>query len=577
MHLNIDMMAIMKHVVRNLYVFVQILAILFFAILSPVIASLLFVYFFILLKPVPLKQISFYSLIIGLCLLLANLWQFNYLGLINLYHLNIGQLHTYSGYLTVINGSLINFKSDSINNGLVGLCGVFLFLLGLADIGANYFYKACHSREHTSVGGGNPDNTQNQQHIHTTMGELNIGTDSNQIPVAISHKELNQHTLVIGTTGSGKTSTLMNIVYNCCSQNLPLIYLDGKGSIKLVDKISQICSQFGRTLKVFSIDPGQNITHLAKYNPLAYGNFTEWKNKIVTLLGEPESKGQEHYATEEQSYINLVCEILNKSDRQIDLEAFLGYLSHPDELQKLANKQSPEIARRLVQFGSTDKTNDIIKTLELFYHSHYGHLFSTTGQAPDQIINLKESLLNNEIVVFLFDAASFKKDTSQLGKLVINDINSAFSSLGRSGQSVKAFCIFDEFAAYASPNMSNILAMQRDNGMHAVIGTQSIHAISEESQQVRRIAVELIANCNTFIIHKINDAHDIRLLQETIGMEAKYRLHSINNSTNNRVTTNLSDEYILDGSKIRGLKPGYGYICRTASDLKPQIVKINYI
>jgi ABC-type cobalamin/Fe3+-siderophores transport system ATPase subunit len=566
----------MEHIMRNLYILTQIFAILSFAILSPIIAFLLFVYFFILLKPAPPKQTPFYSLLIGLCLLLANIWQFNYLGLISLYNLNVGQLHSYSGYLTVINSSLINFKSYSINSGLVGLCGVFLFLFGAADIGNNYFYlgrlRVSSNNQHT-----NPDNNQSQQYVHTTLNELNIGTDLNQISVTISHKELNQHTLVIGTTGSGKTSTLLNIVYNCCSQNLPLIYLDGKGSIKLVDKISRICHQFGRTLKVFSIDPGQNITQLSRYNPLAYGNFTEWKNKIITLLGEPESRGQEHYATEEQSYINLVCEILNKSNKQIDLEAFLGYLSHPDELQKLANKQSPEIARRLVQFGSTNKTNDIIKMLELFYHSHYGHLFSASSAAPDRVINLKQSLLNNEIVIFLFDAASFKKDTSQLGKLVINDINSAFSSLGRSGQSVKAFCIFDEFAAYASPNMSNILAMQRDNGMHAIIGTQSIHAISEESQQVRRIAVELIANCNTFIIHKINDAHDIRLLQETIGKEAKFRMHSISNTGNNRVTSNLSDEYILDGSKIRSLKPGFGYVCRTASDLKPKIVKINYV
>ncbi|MCC2626040.1 MAG: Type secretory pathway VirD4 component-like protein [Burkholderiales bacterium] len=566
----------MEHIMRDLYIPVQILFILFFAILSPVIAFLLFVYFFLLLKPIPRTQVSFYSLIIGLCLIVINLWQLNSLGLINLYHLNIAQLHSYKAYLTVINNSLINFKYYSINNGLVGICGVFLLLYGLVGIGTNYFYTgrliALANNQYTK-----PANNQSQQYEHPIFNELNLGTDLNQIPVMISHKELNQHTLVIGTTGSGKTSTLLNIVYDCCSQNLPLIYLDGKGSIKLVDKISQICSQFGRALKVFSIDPGQNITHLAKYNPLAYGNFTEWKNKIITLLGEPESKGQEHYATEEQSYINLVCEILNKSQRQIDLEAFLGYLSHPDELQKLANKQSPEIARRLVQFGGNNKTNDIIKTLELFYHSHYGHLFSTSKESPHNIINLQQSILNNEIVVFLFDAASFKKDTSQLGKLVINDINSAFSSLGRSGQSVKAFCIFDEFAAYASPNMSNILAMQRDNGMHAVIGTQSIHAISEESQQVRRIAVELIANCNTFIIHKINDAHDIRLLQETIGKEAKYSLHSISDNGDRRVTTNLNDEYILDGSKIRSLKPGYGYICRTAVNLRPQIVKVNYV
>lgn len=77
--------------------------------------------------------------------------------------------------------------------------------------------------------------------------------------------------------------------------------------------------------------------------------------------------------------------------------------------------------------------------MELFYHSHYGHLFSTSKTAAENIINLQQSILNNEIVLFLFDAASFKRDTSLLGKLVINDINSAFSGLGRVGQSKTAF------------------------------------------------------------------------------------------------------------------------------------------
>ncbi|HLX53077.1 MAG TPA: type IV secretion system DNA-binding domain-containing protein [Aquella sp.] len=574
---------------RNFYTCIQLLVILCFAILSPAVAFLIFTYLFVFLKPVSLKQAPFYLLVVGLTLVLLNLWQFNSLQLINLYHLNIKQLQTDNSLLNLTRNSLINFKANSINNGLVGISGIFLVLLGLTDMFSNYRInkKSCSKQVPVDLYSGEPRTEENylrsqfvsdQPQIKLVFqGELDIGIDNSQNPFILTHKELNQHTLVIGTTGSGKTSTLLNIVFNCCSQNLPLIYLDGKGSIKLVDKISQICNQFGRTLKVFSIDPDQNIKHLAKYNPLAYGNFTEWKNKIITLLGEPESKGQEHYATEEQNYINLVCEILNKSNRQIDLEAFLGYLSHPEELQKLANKQSPEIASRLVKAGGANKNNDIIKTLELFYHSHYGQLFSTSNELPQNIINLQQSILNNEIILFLFDAASFKKDTNLLGKLVINDINSAFSGFGRSGQSVKAFCIFDEFAAYASPNMSNILAMQRDNGMHAVIGTQSIHAISQESQQVKRIAVELIANCNTFIIHKINDAHDITLLQETIGIEARYRLHSISNTADNRVTTNLSDEYILDGSKIRGLEPGFAYVCRTAVNIKPQIIKMNYL
>ncbi|MBY0380038.1 MAG: DUF853 family protein, partial [Burkholderiales bacterium] len=194
--------------------------------------------------------------------------------------------------------------------------------------------------------------------------------------IAITDKELNQHTLVIGTTGSGKTTTLMNIVDSCCKRNLPLIYVDGKGSIKLANKINEICKKYNRRLKVFSLDPHilnlneySNIPNISCYNPLAFGNFTEWKNKIITLTQEAEGKGQEHYSLQEQSYISLVCEILNKSGAYVDLEGLIAYIKDPAELQKIANRISPELGMRLVKISKETDESDIIKVLEAFYYS----------------------------------------------------------------------------------------------------------------------------------------------------------------------------------------------------------------
>ncbi|MFN7095717.1 MAG: TraM recognition domain-containing protein, partial [Burkholderiales bacterium] len=363
-------------------------------------------------------------------------------------------------------------------------------------------------------------------------------------------------------------------------RNLPLIYVDGKGSIKLAQRIQQLCIKYQRTLKVFTVDPHDEVPELATYNPLAFGNFTEWKNKIVTLTGEAETKGQEHYLIQEQSYINLVCEILNKSKRYMDFEGLLGYIKHPEELQKLANQIDPELALRLVKTGSNDKeTADIVKILEVFYYSHYGHLFSTSKQPSKQIINLQQSLKQGEIVLFLLDGASLKRDTSLLGRLIINDINSAWAGFGRCGETIKGYCIFDEFAAYAAPNLANILAMQRDNGLHAIVGTQSLNAISMENSLVKRIAVELIANCNTYIIHKLNDPKDIELLIKTTGTHKGYEVTSGYAATNNHqwISTKVVDQSLIEPQAIRELSSGYGYVCRTVLKMQPQKVKFNFI
>ena len=564
----------MSDIIVNL---VFLLCIILLSIINPLIGLIAFAYTFILVKLINQRSQVILSAMLGVIVIVIGIKQLNVNEIYTTYNHNWDILVKYNlkGYLLLLKHGMFQIKQN-ISNGTLSLSGVYLIILAAGTYFINLIQNIRCKTNKKQV------TKTNRSQEEPKVDGITLGIDkSSAEPIIISHKELNQHALVIGTTGSGKTNTLLNIVKNCCEQGMPLIYLDGKGSIKLAQSIATICKKYNRTLKVFSVDPNPDIPGLAKYNPLAFGNFTEWQNKITTLLGDAENKGQEHYLIEEQSYINIVCEVLNKSGKYIDFEGLLGYLNHPDELQKLANKIDPNLAMRLVKATpKQSETSDVVKLLEMFYHSHYGQQFSTTGSKPQQIINLQQSLENNEIVLFLFDAASYKRDTSALGKLVINDINAAFSGFGRSGRRVPAYCIFDEFGAYASGNMANVLAMQRDNGLHAIVGTQSIHAIAMESSQVKRIAVELIANCNTFVIHKINDPQDIILLSNTIGKQAVFKTQSISYSEDEqlRINNTLSEDYILDGAIIRSLASGDAYLCRTAN-ISPthKLIKVNYV
>jgi hypothetical protein len=558
------------------------------SLINPLMGLIAFVYTFIFIKLISQHRQIILSAAFGVITILLGIKQLNVTEIHTIASSNWNMLTQYNlkGYVLLLKQAMFQTK-QIYSNGTLSLGGMYLLILAGVTYVGSFIQNKTNKKQMTKINIFQAESKIDKNQIlkesnsqdYIELG-IKLGIDkSSGEPITISHKELNQHALVIGTTGSGKTNTLLNIVKSCCEQGLPLIYLDGKGSIKLAQSIAKLCSEYNRTLKVFSVDPNPDIPGLAKYNPLAFGNFTEWQNKMTTLLGDAENKGQEHYLIEEQSYINIVCEVLNKSGKYIDFEGMLGYLNHPDELQKLANKIDPNLAMRLVKATpKKSETSDVVKLLEMFYHSHYGQQFSTSDVDKSQVINLQQSLENNEVVLFLFDAASYKRDTSALGKLVINDINAAFSGFGRSGRRVPAYCIFDEFGAYASGNMANVLAMQRDNGLHAIVGTQSIHAIAMESSQVKRIAVELIANCNTFVIHKINDPQDITLLCNTIGKQEVFKTQSISYAENEQLRVNnvLNEDYILDGGIIRTLALGDAYLCRTANiNIKPKLIKVN--
>ena len=543
--------------------------IMLLSLISPLIGLIVFAYTFIFAKLMKPRSQVILSLVLGITCIAAGGPHFSFIEIYNIANQNwdiLMRLHL-NGYLMILKQSVFSIQQTYLN-GTMSLGGVYLIIVALLTS----YISIIFSKKQVSIESVPQDDD---------IRGITLGVDkTSREPVSVSHKELNQHALVIGTTGSGKTNTLLNIVKNCCEQSLPLIYLDGKGSIKLAKQIAKICKDHNRTLKVFSVDPNPEIPGLAKYNPLAFGNFTEWQNKIITLLGEAEGRGQEHYLIQEQNYINIVCEVLNKSGKYIDFEGFLGYINHPEELQKLANKIDPDLAMRLVKVTpKQSETSDVVKVLEMFYHSHYGHQFSTSSVDVELVINLQRSLEKNEIVLFLFDAASYKRDTSALGKLVINDINSSFSSFGHDGSRVTGYCIFDEFGSYASGNMASVLAMQRDNGLHAIVSTQSIHAIAMESAQIKRIAVELIANCNTFVIHKINDPYDITLLSDTIGKQQVFKTVSISHAEDEKIRVNnvLAQEYILDGAIIRSLAPGEAYLCRTTmAATPPKLIEVSY-
>lgn len=406
-------------------------------------------------------------------------------------------------------------------------------------------------------------------------------TDDNQ--VILEDAELNQHTLIIGTTGSGKTTTLMNFVESSARRNIPLIFLDGKGSSDLIDKMAQIAHNYQRKFKVFTLRPRKEMKFLAGYNPFATGNATEWKNRIMSLFAAVEGKGQEHFSLGEQNYINFVANILAQLPTKVDLRVFLAFLENPDKLLAVAHDQMPEIGKKLAKLNADSELSvligDVVKLLELFIYSDYGHLFNTFEM--ENVINIQQSIVNKEMILFQFDASSYPEDTKKIAKIVINDINSTFAGFT---EFTKCYCIFDEFASYASSNLAETISLHRSNGMHAVIGTQSIETVKLKSPETKRIAEELLACCNTYIVHTINLRADANTMADIMGNQKQYDVSlTISNDKDSSASDKTNKNVkIIDAPKISPdqmmeLKTGEAIIYRKSISKAPHKIKIRQL
>ncbi len=423
----------------------------------------------------------------------------------------------------------------------------------------------------------------NDKHGHKAKGDMLLGyhhvTGHN---IELTDKENNQHTLILGTTGAGKTTAILNYVEHSAKNGYPCIFLDGKGSSDLPLKIKQIAEKYNRTFKYFTLKPhvvpAELKVNLASYNPFGSGTFTEWKNRIMALFAQAEGRGQQHYALMEEKFINTIVNILQKAGGNLNLKQLLTFIREPELLQHLAVKIGDNVliqqADQLKEQG--DIAKDVVALLELFIQSSYGELFDP--QSITNVIDLKKSIENGDIVLFMFDSSAYKSDTEKVARMVINDINSSFSELS---YPITTYAIFDEFASYASSNLNDTISLHRSNGMHAVVGTQSVTTVGLKNVDTQRIAEELLACCNTYLLMATNHDEDIERMAKIFGtrrtFEITTQLDVKQGGGTGLGSAKTVDEFLVHPQKVRDLRPSEAFIYRKALGLKPFKMRVNQV
>ena len=380
-----------------------------------------------------------------------------------------------------------------------------------------------------------------------------------------ANEDMRTHCLIFGSTGSGKTESLISIAYNALIQASGFIYVDGKGDNSLFAKIFSLMKQMGREDDMLLINfmtgardiiGAQEKRISNTMNPFAAGSSSMLANLVTSMLDSGSGGGdgdmwkgraiafvealfkilvyqrdagnilldpdtiRNYFALERLEAIAADKVFIRDGQFDISLEGVPDVVMQPIEnyLKTLPGyvkeRKGKQVSTVFEQHGFI--TMQLTRTFTTFADT-YGHIMRTKLAEVD----LKDVVLNRRVLVVLLPALEKSPDElANLGKIVIASMRSMMAAgLGDSVEgsyqdvitrkpttaNTPFLCVLDEYGYYAVKGFAVVPAQARSLGFSVIFAGQDLPAFQKSSKEE---AASIGANTNIKICMKLEDPTD---------------------------------------------------------------------
>ncbi|MDR1577162.1 MAG: type IV secretion system DNA-binding domain-containing protein [Deltaproteobacteria bacterium] len=360
----------------------------------------------------------------------------------------------------------------------------------------------------------------------------------------ISDKDLLTHTLLLGTTGSGKTETLLSLGFNALASGSGLFYIDPKAAPNLAAQVWRMARTLGRDDDFRVLNFGAPRRHMEPWqrlsntnNPFSEGT-AEALTQILASLMPPSDGHNNIFADKAMNLIAALIQVLVdlRDKRQIILTAAKIRESLVIEVcLQLMNSPhiSPTSRAALIsalhscnwsEARPLDQQRDFYEQFG-YAQSYFGRALSNLTDAYGHIygvetgeVDFRDVVMNRRILVALLPSLEKSPlELASLGKIVLSSLKSAAAvglGLEIEGEAKNILgslpihffgsgpfmAIVDEYAAIVTPGFEMILTQGRGLGVSTVIASQDYAGLVEAD---RKGAQQIVANTNLKIFMKL--------------------------------------------------------------------------
>ncbi len=360
---------------------------------------------------------------------------------------------------------------------------------------------------------------------------------------------LDQHILVLGTTGAGKSEALKRLVNEIfLVTNRNLYFVDGKGDERLADDIRSLAHHHGRGLApVFRLGFDQ---HGAVYDAFR-GGASDIYNRLCALVGVSEAEGDAvYYADINRDLLQLICYAPVGPPRSFEdirvrlkrdwLEA--AYQHDADELetidQELTDRDILGLSRRIRPLAR-----------------EFGVCIGNDGFA----------LEHTQCAIFSMRTQSVGDTSRRFINFLVEDLKDFIGKRQRQ----PAVLVIDEFGQFSNESITSLLSLARSSQLGIILSTQDIASLRGEATKKL-----ILANTRTKLLMASDFPEDVASLAGT-AYQIEDSLQYQEGDATGLGSARVQHAFKIDMNEVAKLTPGQAYLIRQRYAAKIQVKKIS--
>ncbi len=337
------------------------------------------------------------------------------------------------------------------------------------------------------------------------ISNIEIGKTKDGIDIHLSDEARSAHVQVIGTTGSGKTKSIV-IPWSIrdLKRGRSVVIIDGKGANDLPEEIFNIIEASEIACKQFHFDL-DNPARSVSINPLRHGTAQQITDRIFSSFEFQDP----FYSAVQYDICGYLIKLIVDTKRVVTFKQLHALLTDDKELSKLISElgESHGLRNKLKSYlresvkDRRNKMAGLISQISPFANSEVAEIVNCTDD-NSSVSNLLLNSYDTQIFIFSIPTLKYQKLGHQLGKLILQELAWCIGERERLRDNNFTSVILDEFSEFVYEGFISILNKARS----AKVAMHLCHqALSDLTAVSDSFAKSINTNTNVKCILGLND------------------------------------------------------------------------